>query len=448
MKNVFSLVREALRHAGEDQLLADRLSLLEERRITPYKVLPPMEFLFRLFGTPCFPRGELVGITGKPKSGKTFVSTILMMLCFIDNLLELSRASPGRLKVLWLDTEQSDESTHDILTNRMLPMLKRYFPPEICDEIEYFMFGGEEPHFQIFNVRQDPWQERMPLLEAAVERFSPDLVIVDGIRDLVNDINDGVLAQEVVERLMHLASEQHCCMVCILHQNKSAEDRNLRGWIGTELTHKAFEVYECEKSETRIFSLKQNLTRKYDISDVMKYVTDGQGIPVPATAEALAAAAEGRPGGQGREAGPPLNREFISEWVNHKPVFDLQRVFAHVLPEEGKCMSGREMQSRVMTLLGISSPFVFDNLRRKALMERVIVKSIDAKGYVYYHRPVPPGSTDGRQEMVQGKLFAEDAPAPDVVCDAPAPGADDAPDADSPPTFDLMGDGPIDDLPF
>lgn len=436
MKNVFSLVREALSHAGEDQLLADRLSLLEERRITPYKVLPPMEFLFRLFGTPCFPRGELVGITGKPKSGKTFVSTILIMLCFIDNLLELSRASPGRLKVLWLDTEQSDESTHDILTNRMLPMLKRYFPPEICDEIEYFMFGGEEPHFQIFNVRQDPWQERMPLLEAAVERFSPDLVIVDGIRDLVNDINDGVLAQEVVERLMHLASEQHCCMVCILHQNKSAEDRNLRGWIGTELTHKAFEVYECEKSETRIFSLKQNLTRKYDISDVMKYVTDEQGIPVPVTVEALAAA-ERHSRGQGREAGIPQQREFIAEWVNHKPVYDLPRLFAHVLPEVGKCMSGRELQSQVMTLLGISNPFVFDNLRRKALRERVIVKSTDAKGYVYYHRPVPPGSSDVHQEMVQGKLFAEDAP-----------GDDDAPDDDSPPMFDLMGDGPIDDLPF
>lgn len=408
MKNVFSLVREALRHAGEDQLLADRLSLLEERRITPYKVLPPMEFLFRLFGTPCFPRGELVGITGKPKSGKTFVSTILMMLCFIDNLLELSRASPGRLKVLWLDTEQSDESTHDILTNRMLPMLKRYFPPEICDEIEYFMFGGEEPHFQIFNVRQDPWQERMPLLEAAVERFSPDLVIVDGIRDLVNDINDGVLAQEVVERLMHLASEQHCCMVCILHQNKSAEDRNLRGWIGTELTHKAFEVYECEKSETRIFSLKQNLTRKYDISDVMKYVTDGQGIPVPATAEALAAAAEGRPGGQGREAGPPLNREFISEWVNHKPVFDLQRVFAHVLPEEGKCMSGREMQREVINLLHLTSPYYYATLRKKALEQGIIVQSRNRDGLVVYHRPVQQDGDSGRFEAVQGLLFGED----------------------------------------
>ncbi len=428
MTNVFHLIHEALSHAGEDQQLVNRLSLLEERRITPGRVLPSMEFLFRLFGTPCFPRGELVGITGKPKSGKTFVSTVLMMLCFIDNLLAMARASPEPLRVLWLDTEQSDESTQDILLHRMMPMMKRYYPPEKCDEIDRLLFGDDDAGFHIFNVRHDVWQERLPLLEVAVERFKPDLVIVDGIRDLVNDINDGVLAQETVERLMHLASEQHCCVVCILHQNKSAEDRNLRGWIGTELTHKAFEVYECEKNDARIFSFKQTLTRKYDISDVMKYVTDEQGIPMPATVEALAASGE-YPRQQGGEVCPSSWKEFVAEWVNGKPVFDLPRVFAHVLPEEGRSMPGGTMKSQVMKLLRLTSPFVFDYLRKKALSAGIIVQSMDSHRHVFYHRPVSSASADGRKEMVQGKLFADDA-------------------SGSIPTLDLMGDGPVDDLPF
>ena len=428
MTDVFHLIHEALSHAGEDQQLVNRLSLLEERRITPGRVLPPMEFLFRLFGTPCFPRGELVGITGKPKSGKTFVSTVLMMLCFLDNLLAMARASPVPLRLLWLDTEQSDESTQDILLHRMMPMMKRYYPPEKCDEIDRLLAGGEGAGFHIFNVRQDVWQERLPLLEVAVERFRPDLVIVDGIRDLVNDINDGVLAQETVERLMHLASEQRCCVVCILHQNKSAEDRNLRGWIGTELTHKAFEVYECEKNDACIFSFKQTLTRKYDISDVMKYVTDEQGIPMPATVEALAAAGE-YARQQGGEVSPSSWREFVAEWVDGKPVFDLLRVFAHVLPEEGRRMPGATMKCQVMKLLRLTSPFVFDNLRKKALSAGILVQSTDSHRRVFYHRPVSSASADGRKEMVQGKLFADDA-------------------ADSIPTLDLMGDGPVDDLPF
>lgn len=435
MENVFDVVHEALSHAGEDQQLVNRLSLLEERRITPGRVLPPMEFLFRLFGTPCFPRGELVGITGKPKSGKTFVSTVLMLLCFVDNLLAMGRASPGPLRVLWLDTEQSDESTQDIVLHRMMPMLKRYYPPEKYDEIDRLLFGGGvEAALHIFNVRQDAWQERMPLLEVAVERFRPDLVIVDGIRDLVNDINDGVLAQETVERLMHLASEQRCCVVCILHQNKSAEDRNLRGWIGTELTHKAFEVYECEKSDARIFSFKQTLTRKYDISDVMKYVTDEQGIPMPATVEALAAAGE-RARQQGGEVCPSASawREYVVEWVDDKPVFDLQRVFAQVLPVEGSELSGSELRRRVMLLLNMKSAFVYNDLCKKALEEGIVVQRKGSARTVFYSRPMTSGGSAEREAAVQGSLFPPD---------------DTGESGDSPPTFDQMGDGPIDDLPF
>ena len=50
---------------------------LEQLRVTPDKQLPPMDFLFQLFGRPCFPRRELVAITGKAKSGKTFLSNVL-----------------------------------------------------------------------------------------------------------------------------------------------------------------------------------------------------------------------------------------------------------------------------------------------------------------------------------------------------------------------------------
>ena len=108
-------------------------------------------------------------------------------------------------------------------------------------------------------MRAVEWKQRRELLLEAIKRCKPDLVIVDGIRDLVNDINDGVLAQEVMEELLHLATQHDCCIVCVLHQNKSGEDHNLCGWIGTELMNKAFEVYSCEKLlPQRIFSLEHD----------------------------------------------------------------------------------------------------------------------------------------------------------------------------------------------
>ena len=80
-----------LAHAGEATTLSPKMLLLEKLRITPEKELEPMEFLFRLFGKPCFPRRELVAITGKAKSGKTFVTSMLMACCITQKVLALER---------------------------------------------------------------------------------------------------------------------------------------------------------------------------------------------------------------------------------------------------------------------------------------------------------------------------------------------------------------------
>lgn len=440
-----TLVKEALSHAGQDQQLMERLSHLETRRITPDKELPPMEFLFRLFGKPCFPRGELVGLTGKPKSGKTFVSSILMTLCFRQEVLTVLRESPEPLHVLWYDTEQSDESTQDILRNRILPMLGKGLSVEEFNSLSSDLFNPLNsealkplnPYFNIFNVRQDPWRERLPLLEAAIDRYQPDLVVLDGIRDLINDINDGVLAQDTVERLMHLASSQHCCIACILHQNKSAEDKNLRGWIGTELTHKAFEVYECEKSEDRIFSFSQKLTRKYDILDTLKYIVDEQGIPQIASVEALLDS-EQRQRQQTNSSRPDLNRSYIVNWEGTKPIFNLPLLFADAMPEEGTLYIAKDMQEKIMKLANITSPFFYNKQREQALADGHIIKTANEFGHIAYYRP-KAGSNGSN-----GSNGSMPAAVPEVSSvQKPAPVQQDLFDNFSAQSEDSPGDAPF-----
>ena len=273
--NTSLLIRDELALAGFSTEQEQRLLRLERRRITPQTELQQMEFLFRLHGKPCFARGELTGLSGKAKSGKTFVSSILIALCFRSQLLSVERIEQKKLHVLWYDTEQSEESTQDILRNRIIPLTgipEDLFPMDMLD---------------VFNVRGEQYADRLALLELAVERYQPDLVILDGIRDLVADINDGVVAQDTVERLMRLASQNRCAIVCVLHQNKSQEDRNLRGWIGTELKNKAFEVYECTKSAERIFSWAQTDTRKYDIAQKLQFSVNDEGLPYECTPEQL-----------------------------------------------------------------------------------------------------------------------------------------------------------------
>ena len=51
---------------------------LDQLRITSRSEIPPHDFLYTWNGVPCFARGELVAVTGKAKSGKTYLNSILM----------------------------------------------------------------------------------------------------------------------------------------------------------------------------------------------------------------------------------------------------------------------------------------------------------------------------------------------------------------------------------
>ena len=379
-----------LAHAGEETTLSPKMLLLEKMRITPEKQLEPMEFLFRLFGRPCFPRRELVAITGKAKSGKTFVTSMLMARGASPfpppkGGGELMRNGEKPLKVLWYDTEQSDESTQDILKNRVLQMIHKTNTNHTNitndkDSLDLFNSCSAEKSvssvpsvvektFDVFNVRAVEWKERRSLLKEAVERYEPDLVIVDGIRDLVNDINDGVLAQEVMEELLHLATQKNCCIVCVLHQNKGSEDHNLRGWIGTELMNKAFEVYACEKMiPQRVFKLEQTLTRKYDIEQTLYFEVNEQGLPQSSVGPTDSVATTKT------ERLPSINRDYIVHEDDGSWRFDVHRLFLAAFQNEDE-LQGSVLRERVMQLSGIVIPFKYNQLLHQALEQKVIEKS-------------------------------------------------------------------------
>ena len=366
------LISAELALAGFSTEQEQCLLQLERRRITPHTELQQMEFLFLLHGKPCFARGELTGLSGKAKSGKTFVSSILMALCFRSQVLSVERIEQKPLHVLWYDTEQSEESTQDILRNRIIPLTEipeDQFPMDMLD---------------VFNVRGELYSTRLALLELAVERYHPDLVILDGIRDLVADINDGVVAQDTVERLMRLASQNRCAIVCVLHQNKSQEDRNLRGWIGTELKNKAFEVYECTKSSERIFSWSQTDTRKYDIAEQLQFSVNDNGLPYECTPEELLEAKyqkqrklADKMQSEGRNAKLPDFNPKYYHMEGRKHVFDVQLLFTDVMTP------GQEYEEDILIKLlydkaNIIKPKIGKEVIAQGVREKVIMESRSA----------------------------------------------------------------------
>ena len=433
------LISEELALAGEASGLSPTLLDLEKNRITSTKELPPIEFLFSLFDEPCFPRKELVAFTGRAKSGKTFVMSMLMVLCAVKEVLAFKRhtdktdkagrevvqttppdGTPPRsssarllpkgrknsggewkpLRVLWYDTEQSDNSTQDILRNRIIPLFHRAAGRDAT---------FPEDMFDIFNVRNVDRDKREDYLFAAIAYYKPDLVILDGIRDLVGDINDGTVAQELIEKLMKSAQQNNCCIVCVLHQNKSGDSRDPRGWLGTELLNKAFDVFATEKlMPQRIFKLEQLYTRKYDIEQMLWFEVDDEGLPVVCEEPPLTAFSTDTED----DSRPMLNDKYVIHHPDGRWEMDIVKLFTDAMTGYD-ILTGEALRYRIKLLGKIATNNLYRNCLDKAMKAGLLDKSKDKKRRVIYSLRVnQPQGTGTVPSVSQPSLFPDDEASP------------------------------------
>ena len=108
-------------------------------------------------------------------------------------------------------------------------------------ELEYLRFS----HLRAI---ADPNERREIIRYAIYNTPNVGLVVIDGIRDLMLDINNSTEATKLVGDLMQWTSEQNIHIQTVLHLNKG--DDNARGHIGTELNNKAETVLQITKDNT------------------------------------------------------------------------------------------------------------------------------------------------------------------------------------------------------
>ena len=324
----------------------EELSIIDQLvqlRITASSQIPPHEFLYTWNGTPCFAKGELVAVTGKAKSGKTYLNSLLMAAASGHSFLGLKCLSEKPLRTVWIDTEQSADSTCEILRDRIGTMIGE--PPS-------------EELYHVFNLRSVNWQNRLLCVLSAIAICQPDLVIFDGIRDVVGDINNYEEAQNLISQLLHVASDYKTCIVCVLHQNKAVEDKTLRGALGTELQNKSFETYECSKNpDTRIFTVKQTATRKYDMPGRIDFCLSPDGLPIPCEV----------PQDPSSSAAPTVRAEKLSfnpEYLTPDGKIDKARLFGAVLKDNS--LTWNDLRSRIMNAANIRSVHFAEKLIAEA----------------------------------------------------------------------------------
>ena len=179
--------------------------------------------------------GNFSASTGKAKSKKTFnISAIVAAALKNDEVLKYSAyLPPNKRKILYVDTEQSKYHCHKVM-ERILRLAGLPTDKDVDD-------------FVFIVLREQTPDKRKQIIGYMLENM-PDvgLLIIDGIRDLMYDINSPSESTDLINLLMRWSSGYNLHIHTVLHLNKG--DDNTRGHIGTELNNKAETVLQITKS--------------------------------------------------------------------------------------------------------------------------------------------------------------------------------------------------------
>ena len=177
--------------------------------------------------------GNFSASIGKAKSKKTFnVSAIAAAALKNGTVLHYRACFPeGKRKILYVDTEQGKNHCQIVL-NRILKLAGL---PKDCDADNLTMLA----------LRKYSPEIRLAITEEAIGMI-PDLglVIIDGIRDFIHDINSPGESTDVISKFMQWTDDRQIHIHTVLHQNKN--DEHARGHIGTELNNKAETILQVE----------------------------------------------------------------------------------------------------------------------------------------------------------------------------------------------------------
>ena len=273
--------------------------MLEQIRpflLDPRENYPEPYYMLEYNGVPFSTLGGIQAISGQKKNGKSFVLTMLMAAILGGENERTRLYLPGlsvpertitylghQPRVLYVDTEMEKLNSAKVL--RRVHWLCNWELDEPNDRFSVLWLK---------NVQKDESEEkqhlkRYRLIKYAIEVLHPDIVFIDGLRDLLKSINDEESGTAILSELATMAEERHMCIWNALHQNPTrandSDEAKMRGWIGTELGNKVSDTFISIKSKTQngvTFTVKQQDARGKDIDDWKFIVTDdvGQlGIP-------------------------------------------------------------------------------------------------------------------------------------------------------------------------
>jgi hypothetical protein len=212
--------------------------------------------------------GNFSLVKGKAKSKKTFLMCLLAATFEVGTILQgkfKSELPAEKLKVIIFDTEQS-----------------KYHVWKRIQAIAHLVGVYDLVHIEVYSLREYAPKDRCDIIQYKITELNQDktigLVIIDGIRDLIHDINDPKEATFIATKLLQWTTNSECHIIALLHENKG--DKNPRGHVGTELLNKAETVVSVTVSDQdkAVSIVEAEMTRDKDFPSFAFRISES-GIP-------------------------------------------------------------------------------------------------------------------------------------------------------------------------
>lgn len=209
------------------------------RRFNPLTKIPKPEPVFCVNGIGISTSGNLTAISAAVKTGKSAFVSAMIASTMADpearrDLLGVSSSNPNGYAVLHIDTEQSVYDHHE-LCQRTLDRAGGVKPPPWFRS--YCLTG--------FSVLELRLAFRTLMEDAQRDHGGVHSAFVDGVGDLVQDVNDAAESNAFIAELHAKAIEYSCPILAIIHTNPNGE--KTRGHLGSQLERKAETNLRLEK---------------------------------------------------------------------------------------------------------------------------------------------------------------------------------------------------------
>lgn len=194
--------------------------------------------------------GSLMVLTGKPKARKTTFLHAFIGAALVDYKIWSIKANlkPDKNLVILIDTEQSLYDLHQSLHR-------------LQNSINLKL--STLPNFKTFSARSLNVDEIIKLINRICELHkNVGLICIDGLLDLVNDINDVKEAKAAIHYLKTACDTHNIGIVGILHQNKGTNFS--LGHLGSFASRHAQSELSIEKNDSGSSTLSSTFLRSAD----------------------------------------------------------------------------------------------------------------------------------------------------------------------------------------